>query len=97
MVTGFNTEIVHQGTVYHIQTETRRDAGIETSVYVRGAVVHSVKTTHQDLINSPDYSEEKLKQRLEEQHRNVISRIRVGEIRLPQGSPAVPPARPKGE
>ena len=97
MVTGFNTEIVHEGTVYHVQTETRRGAGIETAVYVRGAVIHSVKTTHQDLLDSPDYSEEKLRQRLEAQHRDVIGRIRAGEIELPANPKSSSPAPSTGE
>jgi hypothetical protein len=96
MVTGFNTEIVHQGTVYHIQTETRRSSGIETAVYVRGAIIHSVKTSHEDLVSSPDYTEEKLKKRLEEQHRDVISRIRAGDIRFPDDSQPNSPAPPRG-
>ena len=83
MVMGFNTEIKHQGVVYHIQTEPRRDAGIETTVYMRGAVIHSVKNSYQDLLNSPEFSEEKLKRMLEDQHRQVIARIRAGEIGLP--------------
>ena len=86
MVMGFNTEIKYQGVVYHIQTEPRRDAGIETTVYMRGAVIHSVKNSYQDLLNSPEFSEEKLKRMLEDQHRQVIARIRAGEIG--------PPARP---
>jgi hypothetical protein len=96
MPAGFNTEIVHQGTVYHVQTETRKEAGIETAVYVRGAIIHSIKTTHQDLLNSPDYSEEKLKKRVEEQHREVIGRIRAGEIKFPQSSDSASPAPPNG-
>jgi len=81
MVTGFNTDIKHNGVVYHIQTEPRKDAGIETTVYVRGAVIRSLKTSCQDLLNSPDYSDERLNQLLEDQHRQVIARIRAGEIR----------------
>lgn len=80
MVTGFNTDIKHNGIVYHIQTEPRKDAGIETTVYVRGAVIHSLKTSYQDFLNSPDYSDERLKRLLEDQHRQVIARIRAGEI-----------------
>jgi hypothetical protein len=83
MVTGFNTEIEHQGVVYHIQTETRRDAGIETAVYVRGAVIHSIKTSYRDLVDSPDFNEDRVKSRVEAQHRQVIGRIRAGEIRGP--------------
>ncbi len=80
MVMGFNTDIKHDGVVYHIQTEPRKDAGIDTTVYTRGAVIHKLKSSYQDLLDSPDFSEEKLKQRLEDQHRQVIARIRAGEI-----------------
>jgi hypothetical protein len=83
MVMGFNTDIKHGGVVYHIQTEPRKDAGIDTTVYMRGAVIHKFKTSCQDLLDSPDYSDDKLKRRLEEQHRLIISRIRAGEIKLP--------------
>jgi hypothetical protein len=87
MVMGFNTDIKHNGVVYHVQTEPRRDAGIETTVYWRGAVLHSLKTSYQDLLNSRDYSDERLKRLLEDQHRQVIARIRAGEI-APPASPA---------
>ena len=83
MVTGFNTDIKHGGVVYHVQTEPRKDAGIETTVYMRGAVIHSLKTSYQDLVDSPDYGDEKVRQRLEDQHRQVIARIRAGEIPPP--------------
>lgn len=87
MVTGFNTDIKHNGVVYHIQTEPRKDAGIETTVYMRGAVIHSMRTSYHSLLNSADYSDEKLKRMLEDQHRQVIAKIRAGEIR-----PPTPPA-----
>lgn len=84
MVMGFNTEIKHNGLVYHIQTEPRKDARIETIVYLRGAIIHSLKTSYQELLNSPDYSEEKLSRLLKDQHQQVIARIRAGEIAPPK-------------
>jgi hypothetical protein len=81
MVMGFNTDIKHEGVVFHIQTEPRKDAGIDTTVYTRGAVIHKYKSSYQDLLDSPDFSEEKLKRRLEDQHRLIIGRIRAGEIK----------------
>jgi len=89
MVMGFNTDIKHEGVVYHIQTEPRKDSGIDTTVYTRGAVIHKYKSSYQELLDSPDFSDEKLKRRLEEQHRLVIARIRAGEIK-----PAAPAADP---
>jgi hypothetical protein len=90
MVTGFNTDIKHNGVVYHIQTEPRKEAGIETTVYMRGAVIHSLKTSFQDFVKSPEYTDEKFKRLLEDQHRQVIARIRAGEIKPPTPSATKP-------
>ncbi len=81
MVMGFNTDIKHEGVVYHIQTEPRKDAGIDTTVYTRGAVIHKFKSSYQDLLDSSDFTDDKLRRRLEEQHRLIIARIRGGEIK----------------
>ena len=83
MVTSFNTDIKFNNVVFHIQTEPRKEAGLETTVYVKGAVIHSLRSSYQELLDSPDYSEEKLKRMLEDQHRQVIARIRGGEIHPP--------------
>ncbi|HUZ46255.1 MAG TPA: hypothetical protein VMW54_06420 [Terriglobia bacterium] len=83
MVSGFNTEISHDGTVYHVQTESRKQGGIETSVYVKGAVIHSLRTSHPDLLSASQYSEQQFHQLLEDQHRRVISEIRAGNIEFP--------------
>jgi len=87
MVTGFNTEITLSNVVYHIQTETRKDAGIETTVYVHGAVIHKLKTTYQSSAGAPDFTDDKLKHLVEDQHRQVIAKLRGGEIKLPSASP----------
>lgn len=83
MVTGFNTDIKFNEVVFHIQTEPRKDAGIETTVYVKGAVIHSLRSSYQELLDSPDYTDDRLKKMLEDQHRLVIGRIRGGEITPP--------------
>ena len=81
MVMGFNTDIKHEGVVYHVQTEPRVDVGIDTIVFTHGAVVHKLKSSYQDLLDSPDFTDEKLRRRLEDRHRLVIARIRAGEIK----------------
>lgn len=88
MVTGFNTDIKHNGVVYHIQTEPRKEGGVETTVYMRGAVIHSLTTSQREFLLSGEYSDEKFKRFLEDQHRLVIGKIRAGEITAPA------PARP---
>jgi len=81
MVMGFNTDVKFAGEVYHVQTETRKDAGIDTTVFQRGAVIHKYKSSYQDLLALPGFSDEKLKQRLEDQHRLIVARVRAGEIK----------------
>jgi hypothetical protein len=80
MVMGYNTDIKHDGAVYHVQTEPRKDAGIDTTVYKQGAVIHKYQSSYQDLLDSPGFSDEQLKRRLEEQHRLIIGRLRGGEL-----------------
>jgi len=83
MVMGFNTDIKHEGVIFHIQTESRKDAAIETTVYMRGAVIHKLKSSFEDLLACGDSCDEKVRRRLEDQHRHVIARIRAGEIKPP--------------
>jgi hypothetical protein len=83
MVSGFNTEIDFDGTRFHIQTEVRKEADIETAVYVKGAVIHLLKTSHPDLSLADEGHELRSTQLLEGQHRQVIEQIRAGEIRPP--------------
>ena len=52
MITGFNTDIEHDGVVYHVQTE---DKGLETPiilslVYTGGTILASKRSPYQDLI-----------------------------------------------
>jgi hypothetical protein len=87
MVSGFNTEVEFEGTRFHIQTEVRKEADIETAVYVKGAVVHSLRTSHAGLSTADEGHEPQLMHLLEGQHRQVIEQIRAGEIR-PTSVPA---------
>ncbi|HZT71872.1 MAG TPA: hypothetical protein VFC10_19270 [Terriglobia bacterium] len=95
MVSGFNTEIEFEGTLFHIQTEARKEAAIETAVYVQGAVIHSLKTSHADLSFPEPDNEQHFLRLLEGQHRQVIAQIRAGEIRPPSKSVVGPDIREK--
>lgn len=87
MVSGYKTEIAVEGTLFYIQTEARKEAGIETAVYVKGAVVHSLKTPHPGLSNAPAGNERRFMRFLEEQYQQVIAQIRSGGIN-PSPTPA---------
>ena len=52
MITGFNTDIEHDGVVYHVQTE---DKGLDSPiilslVYAGGTILASKRSPYEDLI-----------------------------------------------
>ena len=81
MITGFNTDIEHEGVVYHVQTE---DKGLATPlilslVYSGGEILASKRSPYRDLIAS-GYDEEVLSERLKHQHRLICAAITAGRI-----------------
>ena len=81
MITGFNTDIEHDGVVYHVQTE---DKGLDTPlilslVYSGGAILASKRARYEDLIAS-GYSDEALSERLTRQHKLICAAIHAGRI-----------------
>jgi hypothetical protein len=81
VITGFNTDIEHNGVVYHVQTE---DKGLESPlilslVYSGGAILASKRSPYEDLIAS-GFDEAALAQRLKRQHRLICAAINAGRI-----------------
>ena len=81
MITGFNTDIEHEGVVYHVQTE---DKGLDSPlilslVYSGGAILASKRSRYEDLIAS-GFDEEVLTQRLKRQHRLICAAISAGRL-----------------
>ena len=81
MITGFNTDIEHNGTVYHVQTE---DKGLDSPiilslVYVGGTILASKRSPYEDLI-ATGFSDEVLAERLKRQHRLICAAINSGRI-----------------
>jgi hypothetical protein len=91
MITGYNTDVEHDGIVYHVQTE---DKGLETPlllslVYSGGAILASKRTSYQDLIDA-GFDEPVLAERLQRQHRLICAAInagRVNELKKMSGPP----------
>jgi hypothetical protein len=93
VITGFNTDIEHDGTVYHVQTE---DKGLDSPlilslVYAGGAILASKRVPYDDLIRS-GFNERTLAERLQRQHKLICAAIRSGRIedlkRMSQREPA---------
>ena len=79
MIFGFNTDIKHAGTVYHVQSEARQhDLLLQTQVFVRGRCIGKHATSYADKFSQPGFSDEHMHDLLKAQHKNVIEAIRNG-------------------
>ncbi|HXD31791.1 MAG TPA: hypothetical protein VN643_11780 [Pyrinomonadaceae bacterium] len=81
MITGYNTDVEHDGVVYHVQTE---DKGLDSPlllslVYSGGAILASKRSSYQDLI-AAGFDEVVLAERLQRQHRLICAAINAGRI-----------------
>jgi hypothetical protein len=81
VITGFNTDIEHEGVVYHVQTE---DKGLDTPVilslvYVGGAILASKRSPYDDLVVA-GFDAAALGERLNHQHKLICAAITAGRI-----------------
>ena len=81
MITGFNTDVEHDGVVYHVQTEDKglKSPLILSLVYVGGTILASRRTPYEDLIKA-GYDEKVLSERLNRQHKLICAAIHAGRI-----------------
>src|SRR5215218_10010824 len=81
VITGFNTDIEHDGVVYHVQTE---DKGLDSPiilslVYVGGTILASKRSPYEDLI-AEGFNDEVLAERLKRHHRLICAAIHSGRL-----------------
>ena len=81
MITGFNTDVKHDGSVYHVQTEARgRDNPVlESLVYIGGTIVAKKMTPYADQLRQ-GATEEAIAILLKRQHQVIIAAIRAGRV-----------------
>jgi hypothetical protein len=81
LITGFNTDVEHNGVVYHVQTEDKgmKSPLILSLVYVGGTILASKRTPYDDLI-ADGFDENKLAERLQRQHKLICAAIHAGRI-----------------
>lgn len=95
MITGYNTDIKHGGTVYHVQTEDGGDKHpvIVSLIYQGGRILASRKTNYAEIIGTEGFLT-RLRTLLEKQHRAMIQAVKAGAI--PDSTPPDPstPAPP---
>jgi hypothetical protein len=79
MIFGFNTDVKHGDTVYHVQSEARESERLlQTQVFVRGRCVGKRATAYADPSADGEFSDPQKEQVLREQHRLVLNAIRDG-------------------
>lgn len=80
MITGYNTDVPHEGRVYHVQTEDKglQNPVVESLVYAGGEIVTSRRTSYGELVETAAYSESEIQKRMESQHQAIIREILSG-------------------
>jgi hypothetical protein len=81
VISGFNSDIEFQGTIYHVQTE---DKGLDTPIilsliYTRGEILAAKRSPYDDLI-AAGFDEAELNERLQRQHKLICAAVRAGRI-----------------
>ena len=81
MIFGFNTDIKHHDTVYHVQSEAREaEVLLQTQVFVRGRCIGKRATPYADRVASGSFTDQQKEQILRDQHRLVLDAIRDGKL-----------------
>jgi len=100
VLTGYNTDVPHEGVVYHVQTE---DKGLETPiilslVYVGGAILASKRAPYDDLI-AAGFDEAILAERIQRQHKLICAALHSGRLedlkRMSERAPVEKAGQPK--
>jgi hypothetical protein len=79
VLTGFNTDIEHSGTTYHVQTEDkgRGNPLVESLVYTSGEILYTRRTPYNDLVEQ-DVDKEAIATLMERQHRSIVDAVQTG-------------------
>ena len=82
MIFGFNTDIRHQDTIYHVQSEAREgEQLLQTQVFVRGRCIGKRAVPYgADAAKGFPANDQDMEKRLRELHREVLDAIRDGKL-----------------
>jgi hypothetical protein len=92
MIFGFNTDVKHGDTIYHVQSEARESERVlQTQVFVRGRCIGKRATSYAAKAGEAQFGDTQKEQQLREQHRLVLDSIREGKLDsvLDRGEPEV--------
>jgi hypothetical protein len=81
MIFGFNTDIKHEDTIYHVQSEAREsELLLQTQVFVRGRCIGKCAKSYADRASDAGFNDQQKEQILRDQHRVVLDAIRDGRL-----------------
>ena len=81
MIFGFNTDVKHGDTIYHVQSEAREgELLLQTQVFGRGRCIGKKATSYAAKTSESQFGDSQKEQLLREQHRQVLDAIREGKL-----------------
>jgi hypothetical protein len=81
MIFGFNTDIKHDDTIYHVQSEAREgELLLQTQVFVRGRCIGKRATSYAEKLAGGGFTDQQKERILREQHRMVLDSVRDGRL-----------------
>ena len=81
MIFGFNTDVKHGETIYHVQSEARQAEFLfQTQVFVRGRCIGKRATSYAERAPDPFFTDKQKESMLRDQHRYVLDAIRDGRL-----------------
>ena len=83
MIFGFNTDVKHGNTVYHVQSEAHPSTHtLQSTVFVQGRCLGKTSSSYASQVTLADFSEEKMHELLKEQHLFVVDAIQEGKLEV---------------
>jgi hypothetical protein len=81
MIFGFNTDVKHGDTIYHVQSEARESEKLlQTQVFVRGRCVGKKAISYAKSAAETGFGDPQKEQLLRDQHRLVLESIKDGKL-----------------
>jgi hypothetical protein len=81
MIFGFNTDVKHGDTIYHVQSEARESEKLlQTQVFMRGRCIGKKAISYASSSQEGTFSDTQKEQQLRDQHRLVLEAIREGKL-----------------
>jgi hypothetical protein len=81
MIFGFNTDVKHGDTIYHVQSEARESEKLlQTQVFVRGRCVGKKAVSYANSAAQAGFGDPQKEQQLRDHHRLVLEAIREGKL-----------------